>query len=33
MQNNQPIGLARATASGWEWDKIPGIVAKGHQRI
>ena len=33
LQNNQPIGLARATASGWEWDKIPGIVAKGHQRI
>ena len=33
LQDNQPIGLARATASGWEWDKIPGIVAKGHQRI
>ena len=33
IQNSQPIGLARATASGWEWSSTPGIVAKGHQRL
>lgn len=33
MQNKQPIGLARAVASGWEWDKLPGMLAKSHQRI
>ena len=33
MQNSQPIGLARATASGWEWSTTPGMVAKGHQRL
>jgi len=33
IQNDKPVGLARATASGWEWTSVPGIVAKAHQRI
>ena len=33
MQDSKPIGLARATASGWEWSTTPGMVAKGHQRL
>ena len=33
MQDNQAVGLARATASGWEWSTTPGMVAKGHQRL
>ena len=33
MQDAKPIGLARATASGWEWSSTPGMVAKGHQRL
>ena len=33
MQNSQAIGLARATASGWEWSTTPGMIAKGHQRL
>ncbi len=33
MQDGQPVGLARATASGWEWSTTPGMIAKGHQRL
>ena len=33
MQDNLPVGLARATASGWEWSTTPGMIAKGHQRL
>ena len=33
IQNSLPIGLARATASGWEWSTTPGMVAKAHQRL
>mgnify|MGYP004021643085 FL=1 len=33
IQDGQPIGLARAVASGWEWNKLPGMLAKCHQRI
>ena len=33
IQDEQPIGLARAVASGWEWNKLPGMLAKCHQRI
>ena len=33
LQNSAPIGLARATASGWEWSSTPGMLAKGHQRL
>ena len=33
MQDAKPIGLARATASGWEWASPPGMVAKGHPRL
>ena len=33
IQDNLPIGLARATASGWEWSTTPGMIAKGHQRL
>lgn len=33
MQNSTPVGLARATASGWEWSTTPGMIAKGHQRL
>ena len=33
IQDDQPIGLARAVASGWEWNKLPGMLAKCHQRI
>ena len=33
LQNGQPVGLARAVASGWEWSTTPGMLAKGHQRL
>ena len=33
MQSGQPVGLARAVASGWEWSTTPGMLAKGHQRL
>jgi archaeosine synthase len=33
LQDDKAVGLARATASGWEWSTTPGMVAKGHQRL
>ena len=33
IQSGQPVGLARAVASGWEWSTTPGMLAKGHQRL
>ena len=32
LQAGHCIGLARATASGWEWSGTPGTLAKSHQR-
>ena len=32
LQNGECIGLARAVASGWEWNGTPGTLAKSHQR-
>ena len=32
LQGGQCIGLARASAAGWEWGGTPGTLAKSHQR-
>ena len=32
IQGDCCIGLARATAAGWEWNGTPGTLAKSHQR-
>ena len=32
LQAGHCIGLARATAFGWEWSGTPGTLAKSHQR-
>ena len=33
MQDEVPVGLARALAPGWEWAGTPGRLAKAHQRL
>lgn len=32
LQRGECIGLARASAAGWEWSGTPGALAKSHQR-
>ena len=32
LQNDQPVGLARSIAPGWEWAGTPGRLAKMHQK-
>ena len=32
VQNDQPVGLARSIAPGWEWAGTPGRLAKMHQK-
>ena len=32
IQGDRCIGLARATAAGWDWNGTPGTLAKSHQR-
>ena len=33
LQDDRPVGLARALAPGWEWSGTPGRLAKAHQRL
>ena len=32
LQNEEPVGLARSLAPGWEWAGTPGRLAKMHQK-
>ena len=32
LQDDEPVGLARAIAPGWEWAGTPGRLAKMHQK-
>ena len=32
LQGDEPVGLARSLAPGWEWAGTPGRLAKMHQK-